>query len=920
MHDPLPFSEQSPRLARGLLRLGLRGAAREAVMGDLEEEFHRHVLPEIGPRTARRWYWQQALHSVATRWMRGGRRERNEMESSAEVWRRECDSYNSFALGANHNEGERIMQGFWQDVRYGARMLAKNPGFTAVTALILALGIGANAAIFSVVDAVLLRPLPFSEPERLVALWQNNRKDNVEREDVAPANFVDWRAQNTVFSEVAALNPWSLDYTGGSEPETIHSANVTRGFFEILGVQAWRGRTFVPEEYEPGKNRVVVLTHGLWQRKFGGDPGVVGQVISLDNQSHSIVGILPPEFFLRFGREADGRVRKPEMYAPQVVAGEDWESRVSTYLEVVARLQPGVTLEEARAAMNVVGARLAEQYPRENGSVGVTVVPLHDQMVGAVRPGLLILLGGVGLVLLIACANVANLLLARGHNRMRELAVRAALGAGRSRLIGQLVTEGFLLSLLGLMGGLLLAWALIPAIVSLGPADTPRIQDVSLNVSVLGFAMLTALVTGVLFGVLPSLQLTRGNLQNFLKEGTKGVLGRSGASRLRGALVVSEVALAMVLLVGAGLLMRSFFTLLGVDRGFSHNAVALEVYVWDRYETPERRIAYFRDVAEKLRTLPGVKAAGAVSSAPFLTSGHAPSIACNVVGRPPLPPDQAPTVYSILVTPDYFRAMGIPLLSGRDVREADDAKAPRVALINTTMARQLWGQEDPLGRKFNVTYRQGTFDFEVIGVVGDARHRLDLPPRPEFYRSHAQGGIGSMTIVVGTESDPTPMMAAIKQKVWEVNPTQPFYNETTLRQLVEGSLAGRRFQLVLLAGFSVLALVLAAVGIYGVISFLTVQRTHEIGVRVALGAQRGDILQMVFRHGVRLAGVGVVVGIAAALAATRLMRSLLFEVTAADPVTYIVIGVLLLAVALVACWLPARRATRVDPMVALRYE
>ncbi|MGH9795815.1 MAG: ADOP family duplicated permease, partial [Candidatus Acidiferrales bacterium] len=762
MRDVLSDLVQSPVLARWLLRVGLRGEAREAVVGDIEEEFRRHVLPEVGPRAARRWYWQQALRSVAERFggarIRAGFRPRVAFiasgSSDAGLKPGATCAAQPWSPPAHREKGESMMHGLWQDVRYGTRMLAKNPGFTAVTALILALGIGANAAIFSVVEAVLLRPLPFREPERLVALWQNNRKDHVEREDVAPANFVDWRAQNTVFEEVSALNPWSLDYTGGSEPETIHSANVTRGFFEILGVQAWRGRTFVPEEYEPGKNRVVVLTHGLWQRKFGGDPGVVGQVISLDNQSYSIVGILPPEFLLRFGREADGRVRKPEMYAPQAVAGEDWESRVSTYLEVVARLKPGVTLEEAQAAMNVVGARLAEQHPRENGSVGVTVVPLHDQMVGGVRPGLLILLGGVGLVLLIACANVANLLLARGHRRLRELAVRAALGAGRRRLIGQLVTEGFLLSLLGLAGGLLLAWALIPAIVSLSPADTPRIGNVSLNLSVLGFAMLTALGTGVLFGVLPSLQLTRGNLQNFLKEGTKGALGRSGASRLRGALVVSEVALAMVLLVGAGLLMRSFFTLLGVDRGFSHNAVALEVYVWGLYETPQRRIEYFRDVTERLRTLPGVRAAGAVSSAPFLTSGHAPSIACNVAGRPPLPPDQAPTVYSILVTPDYFRAMGIPLLSGRDVREADDAKAPRVALINTTMARQMWGQEDPLGKKFNVTYRQGTFDFEVIGVVGDARHRLDMPPRPEFYRPHAQGGIGSMTIVVGTESDP----------------------------------------------------------------------------------------------------------------------------------------------------------------------
>jgi len=810
------------------------------------------------------------------------------------------------------------MTGFWQDVRYGARMLAKNPGFTAVTALILALGIGANTAIFSVVETVLLRPLAFKDPERIVALWQNNRKDNVEREDATPANFVDWRAQNTVFEEMAALNPWSLDFTGGSEPETIRSANVTRGFFEILGVQAARGRVFLPEEYEAGKNRVVVMTHGLWQRKFGGDPGVVGQTISLENEPYLIAGILPKDFMLQIARET--RTRKPEMYAPQVVSGEDWENRVATYLEVVARLKPGVTVEQAQSAMDVIARRLEEQYPRENGQVGITVVPLHQQVVGGVETGLLILLGGVGLVLLMACANVANLLLARGHHRLRELAVRTALGAARSRLVGQLVTEGFLLSLLGLAGGLLLAWALVPAIVAMSPADTPRIQDVGLNLSVLAFAMLLAALTGIAFGVLPSLQLTRGNLQTFLKEGARGALGGTGAGKLRTALVVSQVALAMVLMVGAGLLMRSFFSLLGVDRGFTHNAVALELYVWDRYTTPEARTQYFRDVSEKLRTLPGVTAAGAVSSAPFLTSNHAPSIAAQVEGRPPLPADQAPTVYSILATPEYFRAMGIPLIAGREFTEADDARGPRIAIINTTMARRLWGQEDPLGRKFNVTFRQGTFAFEVVGIVGDVRHRLDRAPRPEFYRPHAQSPIGSMSIVVGTASDPTPMLAAIKQRVWEVNPTQPFYNEATVQQLVNGTLEERRFQLVLLGGFSALALVLAAVGIYGVISFLTAQRTHEIGVRVALGAQRGDILGMVFRHGLKLAGAGVALGIVAALGATRLLSAVLFGVDAADPLTYAGISVALLAAGLLACWVPARRATRVDPLTALRHE
>ena len=893
---------RAPRIPNRLLRWAVPGPLRQSVLGDLEEEWRAQPSPDS--LRGRTWYWRHAL-ALASRF------------TVERIARRTVRQRHDWG-GEPRRKGDGVMETIWQDVRYGLRMLANRPGFTTVAVLTLALGIGANAAIFSVVEAVLLRPLPFPETERIVALWQNDRKTNVEREDVAPANFVDWRALNTVVEEMAAINPWSLDFTGGDEPETIRSANVTRGFFELLGVKAARGRTFLPEEYEPGRNNVVVLTHGLWQRKFGGDPGVVGQVISLDDQPYTIVGILPPEFFLRFSRS--DRTRRPEMYAPQVVVGEDWESRVATYLEVIGKLKPGVTIDEARAAMGVVARQLAQQYPRENSTVGITLVPLHEQTVGGVRTGLLVLLGGVGLVLLIACANVANLLLARGQHRLRELAVRAAMGASSRRLTSQLLVEGLLLSVFGLAGGLALAAALLPVIVSLSPADTPRIQQVALNLPVLGFAIIVALLTSILFGLAPSLQLARRNLQAFLKEGTQGAMGRTGAGKLRSALVISEVALAMVLLVGAGLLVRSFVTLLGVDRGFTHNAVALEVYVWDRFTTPERRIAFFREVAEKLSTLPGVKAAGAVSSAPFLTSGHAPSIPCNVEGRPPLPPDQAPTVYSIIATPNYFRAMGIPLLAGRPLRGSDDASGPRVALINTTMARQLWGSEDPVGRKFIVEYRQGPRTFEVVGVVGDVRHRLDLSPRPEFYMPHAISPTGSMTIVVGTESDPAAMLSAIKQRVWEVRATQPFYNETTMQQAVMGSVAERRFHLMLLGGFSVLALLLASVGIYGVISFTTAARTQEIGVRIALGAQRGDILRMVVAHGLRLAGAGVAVGLLASLALTRFLSSLLFGVSTFDLLTYAAIGTLLAVVALAACWIPARRATRIDPIRALRYE
>jgi putative ABC transport system permease protein len=885
-----------PRQARWLLRVLLRGEEREALLGDLTEDY-AVVVRERGPHAARRWFWRQTLGALRSR----------AASSPADTER---------AGAPFPRKGANRMETLWQDLRYGLRSLAGTPGFTAVTALILALGIGGNTAIFSVVHAVLLRPYPFDQPERIVMLWQHNTKDGVEREDLAPANFVDWRDQSASFEHMAAIKPWSLDYTGGTEPETIRSAQVTRGFFDVLGVRPRLGRAFLPEEHEPGRSHVVVLTHGLWQRKFAGNPNIVGQVLSLDSQSYTVIGVLPSDFALHITREGS-RNRRQEMYTPQVVAGEEWQSRVATYLEVVARLKPGVTVAQARAEMSTLAARLAAQYPRENAGIGATVVPLHEQATWAVRPGLLLMLGAVGFVLLIACANVASLLLARGQHRQREIAVRAALGAGRRRLVRQLLTECLALSLLGLSAGLLLArWAL-PAILALSPADTPRIQQVSLSLPVLVFATLTALFTGLLFGLVPSLALTRGNVQEFLKEGG-GSIGTS--TWWRSALIAGEVALAVVLLVGAGLLVRSFAGLMQVDRGFaSDRIVALEVYVWDRYATPDRRIAYFQDVAQELAALPGVQSAGAVSSMPFLTHGHAPSVAGIVEGQA-LPPEQAPTVYAIIATPGYFAAMGLPLMSGRLFTDADDPKGPRYAVVNTTMARLLWPGADPLGRRFSVPFRGGPVAFEVLGVVGDVRQSLDRPPRPEFYRPHTQNPSGSMTIVVRTAADPEPLVAAIKSRVWQVDRTQPFYNVAILENQVADSVSQRRFQVLLLGAFSGLALALAAFGIYGVLSFLTAQRGREIGLRMALGAQPRDILALVLRQGMKPVAAGLGLGLLAALALSRFLSGMLYGVPPTDPFTFAAIAALMALVALAACATPARRATRLDPLAALRYE
>ena len=821
------------------------------------------------------------------------------------------------------------MQTLLQDLRYGARMLLKQPGFTLIAVVTLALGIGATTAIFSVVNGVLLRPLPFAQPERIVTLWENNSKDGLERDDVSPANFLDWRDRNGSLMELASVNPYSVDYQGKTEPETWQAALVSEGFFNLLGASAYLGRTFLPSEYRDGvnfddnrqvKSFSVVLSYHLWQQRFGGDRALIGQTLMLDGVPATVVGVLPPEFQLRLFE------REKLLYLPQA-PDESWrQQRRATYLKVVGRLKPEVTLEQARADMQTIAAQLSAEYPQTNGGVGVTTVALPEYLTGEVRPALLLLLGAVGLVLLIACANVANLLLTRGAAREREFAIRTAVGAGRGRLVRQLLSESLLLALLGCAAGLLLAYWGVDAIIALSPDGIPRLEQVGIDRVTLLFAAGLSGVTALIFGLAPALHFARPQLYNSLKESASSASGSPARRRLRGALVVVEIALSLVLLVGAGLLLRSFYTLLQTDPGFAaERVVALQTFLWARYPKPEQRVAYAQEALEKLRSVPGVSAAGVTTALPFLESSLDASLPFTVEGRPAPPSGQEPTVYWTVASRDYFDAVGMKLQRGRMFNEFDKADAPPVTLINETMARRHFPNEDPIGRKLITRGRQRgnapPTHVEIIGVVSDVRHDgLDKEPRAEHYRPFSQIANGSLIFAVRTTVEPATLIPTLKARLWEVNATQPLYAVETLDKLIFASLQARRFSLLLLGAFAVLALALALVGIYGVMSFATAQRRHEIGIRLALGANAGDILRLILRQGLRLTLLGIGLGLAAALLLTRLLRTLVYGVSASDPLTFACTALLLTAAALLACWIPARRATKVDPMVALRCE
>jgi putative ABC transport system permease protein len=811
-----------------------------------------------------------------------------------------------------------------QDLRYGLRMLARSPGLTVTAALALALGIGANTAIFSVVDAVLLRPLPYDDPDRLVMVWNRYPKMNLQRAAVSGPDFVERRDENHVFEQVAAFIDGNLNLTSAGEPERLRAVRASASLFPLLGVRPALGRTFLTEEDRPGSSQVAVVSHGLWTRRFGSDPRLVGRPLTLNGTPHTVVGIL----------SAGDSFPDPsvDVWVPIALTAEqvDPSRRGNEYIGMIARLKSGVTLEQAQADMDLITRRALSQAPQvakdffESNGWGAFLSPLREEVVGGARPALLALLGAVGCVLLIACANVSNLLLARATSRKREIAIRTALGAGRTRLVRQLLTESLLLAVLGGGLGLLLAVWGVDLLAALRPENLPRVEEIGLDLRVLTFTGLLSLAAGIVFGLAPALHASRPDLNESLKEGGRASSAGPGHSRLRGLLVVSQIALALVLLVGAGLMIRSFWLLQRVDPGFRpEGLLTMNISLsTSKYPKPEQRVAFFQQLRQRLAALPGVEAVAATSLLPL--AGGTSTASFFAEGQRPGPGESSPLANVRLATPDYFRTMGIPLKRGREFTD-QDTRAPNVVVVDEGMVRRFWRGQDPIGRRLTFTETPTEADWmTVVGIAGEVKHSgLDGHDYAHIYGPHALTAFlvpEGMFVVVRTRSDPDGQVAAVRRAVAAMDPEQPIFAVRTMRAYVEDAVAQPRFRTALLALFAAVALVLAAVGIYGVMAYAVTQRTHEIGIRMALGAMQRDVLRMVVGQGLRLALGGVAVGVAGALALTRILSSLLFGVTATDPLTFLTVPLVLLAVSALACYLPARRATRVDPIVALRYE
>ena len=811
------------------------------------------------------------------------------------------------------------MKTFLQDVRYGLRVLAKAPGFTAVAVLAIALGVAANTAIFSVINAVLLEPLPYREPGRLVSLWEMNRARDARQNVLSPANLIDWKEQTNVFEDVAAFMDIRANLSGGGEPEEVVVQYVTPNLFPLLGVEPIKGRGFTNEDATPGAARTVVLGHGIWQRRFGSDPGVVGKTFNLSGTPVTVVGVMPARFqwFIRKGSRT---AAPPEMYSAFALS-DTYRKRQGRYMSAVARLKDGVTRERAELELNHLAARLEEQYPEFNKGWGAEVVSLRDQFAGPIKPVLWVLLGAVGFLLLIACANVANLLLARGASRQKEIAIRTALGAGRARVVRQLLTESVLLAVVGGVLGLLLAWWGVELLLALSPRDVLDLGGVGLNVPVLVFTLGVSLLTGIVFGVVPAFEASRVSTSESLKEGAKGTTMGKRGGRLRGAFVVVEIAMALVLLVGAGLMLKSFARLRSVDPGFEpDNVLTMRVSLPVRkYKEDAQVIAFTRQATERLAALPGVEAAGAVNYLPFAGPGSATNF--KIVGRPDPPPGEEPDTDVRVTDENYFRAMGIPLLRGRMYNVQESAERGQVAVVTQSFVDKYFPGEEPLGKQLLVNMKDEPNPTEIIGVVGDIKlHALDEAPQPTVYWPHAELVYSNMTFVVRAKGDPTALGTAARGAIQAIDADQPVADMRPMGQFLAESVARARFSATLLGVFALVALVLAGVGVYGVMAYAVAQRTHEIGVRVALGAQARDVLRIVLGQGMALAGAGLALGLLGAFALTRLLSSLLFEVSTTDLATYATLTGFLLLVAFLACFIPARRATKVDPMVALRYE
>jgi predicted permease len=823
-----------------------------------------------------------------------------------------------------------IMQTLWQDLRYGARMLLKNPGFTLIAVLTLGLGIGANTAIFSVVNGVLLRPLPYHEPERIVTLLDKGQYP------VSPANFLDLRENNQSFAQMAAAEAWEGALTGNDRPEQIHGLRMGEGLFDLLGARALLGRALQAEDYQPGKERVLVLSHKLWQRVFGGDPNVIGRNITLSGETYAVVGVMPPQFqFPPFW------ATRAEMWAPL-----DLRARATTRrggsLRVFARPKPGVTAPQAQAEIDAMNKRLAQAYPDANAGLDIRVESMNEKVAGDVRRALLVLSGAVGFVLLIACANVACLLLTSAAARQKEIAVRVALGASRWRIVRQSLTESLLLSICGAVVGTLVAvWGvdwlttLLAGNSSSHAVRLPRLSEIRIDATALGFTLAVSLATSFLFGLAPALAASKPDLNQTLKESGRGTSG--GRRRLRETLVVAELALALVTLIGAGLLMNSFLKLSAVDPGFNpRNALAMTVSLAgaSQYVGPSRE-TFYRRLTERLAALPGVESVSAINHLPLAGDWWGTTLA--IEGRPLPPPGQDILGLFRVSRPGYFQTMGVPLRAGRDFTEQDAPDAPGVAIINETLARRQWPSEDPVGKRVTLDVTRDNSQpprwLTVVGVVKDVKqHSWTEAPWNEIYLPFQQsrGRFGflegsvvwvtSMTMVIRTTVEPQTMARTAEETVRSLDRNLPVSGVMTLENVIADTLWQPRFNLQLIGIFAALAMALAAIGLYGVMSHSVAQRAREVGLRMALGANRRDVLKLVVGQGMKLALAGVALGLGASLALTRLMEKLLFEVSATDFSTFAVIAVLLTLVALVACWIPARRATKVDPMVALRCE
>jgi putative ABC transport system permease protein len=877
-----------------VLRVRLRALVRrEAVIEDIDDEMRSHV--------------ELATEANIARGMSPNEARQAALEGFGNMSRMRELAYDV--------RGGGVLEALWQDLRYGARALLGNPGFAVVAILTLALGTGATVAMFSFVYAVVLRPLPFREPERLLSVVEHrNGRDMA----LTAPDYLDWRASATSFEQLAAATAATVNLTGRGEPERVPAARVSANYIEALGVAPEHGRGFLWSDEPHGAPRVVVLSSGLWRRSFGADAGIVGQTIAINGEPYTVVGIMPAQLTIR----STGA----QLWLPINLTPRELEATGSHTLSVIGRMRRGVTADQAQAELAVIAERLAKIRPHSNANVTARVSGLHESVVSQVRDPAFILLGAVSLVLLIACANVANLLLARATGRQHEITVRAALGASRSRIARQLLTESALIGLLGGLAGLALGYWTAELLRNVLPEDIPRLQETRVDAVVLGFTLAISLAASLLFGVAPALQASRATLQTALREEGRAS-GGIRRRRLGSSIVAVEIALALVLLVGAGLLLASFVRLQRVELGFKpEDLVTVRMALPEgRYGTAAQAAAFYHELVERLRKRSGVASAAVASHVPLAGGGF--NITMTLEGRPQPPRAEDALVFLRFVSPDYFRTLGVRIVHGRDFDSTDRANAPAVAIVNGTAARRLWPGGEPIGKRFRLDDdREGLV--EIVGVAADVKHfGLAQSTEPEVFVPVVQATLmhwqwlqRSMIVLARTSGEPAGAAAAIRQTVWSIDDQLPLYNVRTMEQLRAETIGDERIGLALVGTFASIALVLATIGVYGVMAFMVSGRSREIGIRLALGARPGDVLRMILRDGARLTAAGVVIGLFAALALTRVMQTLLFEITPTDPVTFATFAALIAVAAMLACFVPARRATRVDPVSALRAE